>query len=279
MQSVDSLCDNISTFGWSPTGRIRASSIATPAPVYLADYTFAKRAPSPAHRLPRLQGNPLSPLRKRLARSLAVTGRRRRLHTEVQLLLELVEALDAFEEQVHMANLAHPLEADTVPPDRPNPVQALLSVSPTATAITTTTAGPADSTRLVDEVRLLVQELVELIPDAQRCLREGAYGPLALNKVTTDVLLQSLEAQAPSSHWLSASPVLSPTPPRKFDWWPARLARDCRALLEEAGLPSTASGANAAAWLQLAAAAEPADPLPGHSTVLEPSLPEPTKSA
>ncbi|GAA5981330.1 hypothetical protein JCM10908_004071 [Rhodotorula pacifica] len=255
--SVESFYDNTSTFGWSPSGRIRASSLATPAPVYLADYSMAKRAPSPAHRLPRLQSNPLAPLRKRLARSLAATGRGRRLHTEVQLLLELVEALDAC-----VASLAHTLVSDTVPPDRPRASTSTLPVSPSHTSPSkrSETAGHAGTSRLVavDEVRLLVQELVELIPDAQRCLRDGAYGPLVQSGVSTDALLQSLEALESNSSANSAnsphpsSPV-SPTAPAPINCWPARLARDCRALLEEAGLPSTASGANAAAWLQLAA--------------------------
>ncbi|GAA5867957.1 hypothetical protein JCM3774_004737 [Rhodotorula dairenensis] len=270
--SAESFYDTPSTFGWSPSGRIRASSIATPAPVYFADYSLAKRAPSPAHRLPRLQGNPLAPLRKRLARSLAATGRGRRLHTEVQLLLELVEALDAC-----VASLAHPLEADAVPPDRARTSHPLLSASP-AVALTTTTAGPTDLTRLVavDEVRLLVQELIELIPDAQRCLQEGAYGPLAQSDVTTDALLQSLEARVdphgPSSDTLSVPPISPTTSPPRLDWWPARLARDCRALLEEAGLPSTASGANAAAWLQLAAAEPPDTLAAGQAAVLKSNL-------
>ena len=260
-QSTESFYDNLSALGWSPGGRIRAASIATPAPVYLADYPFPKRSPSPAHRLPRLQGNPLAPLRKRLARSLAATGRGRRLHTEVQLLLELVEALDAC-----VASLAHPLEAEAVPPDRQlRASTSMLSVAPTQLASPSKRGdapGHSPATpRLVavDEVRLLVQELVELIPDAQRCLREGAYGPLTQSDVTTDVLLQSLEDPDPTTDGASSSPVTQTSPLWKLDSWPARLARDCRALLEEAGLPSTASGANAAAWLQFADAGPPAE--------------------
>lgn len=260
-QSTGSFYDNLSALGWSPGSRIRAASIATPAPVYLADYPFPKRSLSPAHRLPRLQGNPLAPLRKRLARALAATGRGRRLHTEVQLLLELVEALDAC-----VASLAHPLEAEAVPPDRQ--LRASTSMLPVAPAQLASPSrwgdapGHSSATpRLVavDEVRLLVQELVELIPDAQRCLREGAYGPLTQSDVTTDVLLQSLEDPDPTTDGASSSPVTPTSPLRKLDSWPARLARDCRALLEEAGLPSTASGANAAAWLQFAAAGPPAE--------------------
>lgn len=256
-QSTESFYDNLSALGWSPGGRIRAASIATPAPVYLADYPFPKRSPSPAHRLPRLQGNPLAPLRKRLARSLAATGRGRRLHTEVQLLLELVEALDAC-----VASLAHPLEADAVPPDRLRASTSMLSVAPAQLASPSKRGdapGHSATPRLVavDEVRLLVQELVELIPDAQRCLREGAYGPLTQCDVTTEVLLQSLDPDPTDG--ASSSPVTPTSSLPKLDSWPARLARDCRALLEEAGLPSTASGANAAAWLQFAA--DPGQPV------------------
>lgn len=267
-RSAESFYDNLSVLGWSPTGRLRASSsIATPAPVYLADYSFAKQSPSPARRLPRLQGNPLARLRKRLARSLAVTGRGRRLHTEVQLLLELVEALDAC-----VASLAHPLEAEAVPPDRQlRASTSMLPIAPAQLASPPKRADPGGAaghgsatSRLVavDEVRLLVQELVELIPDAQRCLREGAYGPLTHSDVTTEILLESLDPD-PTESASSSSPVGPTSPLPKLDSWPARLARDCRALLEEAGLPSTASGANAAAWLQLAGEPPADDSQPG----------------
>ena len=254
-RSAESFYDNLSVLGWSPTGRLRASSsIATPAPVYLADYSFAKQSPSPARRLPRLQGNPLARLRKRLARSLAVTGRGRRLHTEVQLLLELVEALDAC-----VASLAHPLEAEAVPPDRQlRASTSMLPIAPAQLASPPKRADPGGAaghgsatSRLVavDEVRLLVQELVELIPDAQRCLREGAYGPLTHSDVTTEILLESLDPD-PTESASSSSPVGPTSPLPKLDSWPARR-------------PSTASGANAAAWLQLAGEPPADDSQPG----------------
>lgn len=183
------------------------------------------------------------------------------MHNEVQLLLELVEALDAC-----VASLAHPLEAEAVPPDRLRASTSSLSAAPAPSPAKRADPGGAPghsfaTPRLVavDEVRLLVQELVELIPDAQRCLREGAYGPLTQTDVTTDVLLRSLDADPSDS---SSSPIGPTSPLPRLDSWPARLARDCRALLEEAGLPSTASGANAAAWLQSAADPPAEDGLP-----------------
>lgn len=184
------------------------------------------------------------------------------MHTEVQLLLELVEALDAC-----VVSLAHPLETEAVPPDRLRaPAQLALPAKRADPGGAPGQSSAAPRLVAVDEVRLLVQELVEMIPDAQRCLREGAYGPLTQSDVTTDVLLQSLDADPTDGANSSSSPLGPTTPLPKLDSWPARLARDCRALLEEAGLPSTASGANAAAWLQSAADPPPED---GHPVGLE----------
>ncbi|GAA5828093.1 hypothetical protein JCM11251_002585 [Rhodosporidiobolus azoricus] len=260
--------------------------VARPPAAYqssLSAYSF----PGPSTRTPPIPVNPLAPLRKRLARSLAMTNSHgRRLHTEVQLLLELIDALEhcitsfAPHRQLGDSNASSsaarpstasssrsalvedPLSALTAstrlsstsisstPNGTSTPTastsSSALSTSTSAASIPTT-SGPAPVPRsgqskssLVDEVRLLVRELVELVPDACRCLAEGQYGPLARSAgsgSSTKALLASLEDER-GGRETSA-------------WWPRRLARDCRALLEEAGLQvgTGATAASSVSWL------------------------------
>ncbi|GAA5856353.1 hypothetical protein JCM8547_000883 [Rhodosporidiobolus lusitaniae] len=234
--------------------------VARPAATYssFSKYSF----PGPSTRTPPIPSNPLAPLRKRLARSLASTNTTRRLHTEVQLLLELIDALEhcitSFSPP--SANGKHRASGDsnassTSVPLTPSsaggrstsahsidPSDAPLSASTSSSTSTnapstSTSAAPSRSQQpkstLVDEVRLLIRELGELVPDAQRCLSSGQYGPLAYPGTSTKVLLQSLEEDPGDAEG-------------RVEWWPRRLAKDCRALLEEAGLPT---GTASTVWL------------------------------
>ncbi|GAA5947069.1 hypothetical protein JCM3765_002138 [Sporobolomyces pararoseus] len=253
--------------------------IARPVPAYLSQlstYSFPSTSNSPSKVPPprpvssgpitRAGGlgssNPLAPLRKRLARSLAGSGGH--LHTEVQLLLELVDALD------HCITLFSPSSTTPIPDQAFSPTSRTppsSSTIPTPLEESPPSIGPTRSTQskaaLLDEVRLLVRELVELVPDAQRCLTTGQYGPLAFPNTTTSRLMQSLEKKATESTedppLTPSSPTSSPTSPVAHsprptswnsgisnDWWPSRLARDCRNLLVEAGLPS---GRASTVWL------------------------------
>ncbi|GAA5896928.1 uncharacterized protein JCM6883_007058 [Sporobolomyces salmoneus] len=247
--------------------------LARPVPAYLSQlssYSFPSTSQSPSKAPPtRLTSsgaisrsgtvgtvNPLAPLRKRLARSLAGSGAH--LHTEVQLLLELVDALDHC---ITLFSSPSPSEQAFSPVSRSTPPTT--TSLPTEDSNGTPSISPARSTQsktaLLDELRLLVRELVELVPDAQRCLTNGQYGPLAFPNTTTSRLMDSLEkksteslsdrtplthssAQRRRSSRLSAwdsSPLMD-------DWWPSRLARDCRNLLVEAGLPT---GKGSTVWL------------------------------
>lgn len=263
-QSADSLYDTPSAFGRSSAVPVSTTPLATPSPAYFADFSFTKRSTSPAHSLPRLQSNPLGPLRKRLVRSLAASGGSRRLHTEVQLLLELVEALDAC-----VLAYSDGLPTSSPPRDLARlPVRPSLPLLPEGFSENPTTSSVANNAgthrrMAVEEVRLLVRELFDLVPDTQRYLRAGQYGPLSDIQVTTEALLASLDI-ADSVEVDPADPADPRTSTGSLavtsgaNWWPARLARDCRSLLEEAGLPSMADGANAAAWLSAATERLPA---------------------
>ncbi|GAA5896661.1 hypothetical protein JCM5296_004201 [Sporobolomyces johnsonii] len=217
--------------------------ITRPAPAYfsaLSSYSFPAspdrlQVPPP---LP-VPANPLAPLRKRLIRALDGSGRR--LHTEVQLLLELIDALEhciasfsPSSERSSADSAASTSSSSAAPHTSTSSDGHLHSLAPT------TACAHQRKAILVDEVRLLARELVELVPDAQRCLTNGHYGPLASPSSSTKVLLQSLSDER------------STTP----GWWPRRLARDCRALLEEAGLPT---GTNLTAWLLAASMSDEAD--------------------
>lgn len=295
-----------------------SSKVPPPRPSTTSDATKSANAAVIVTRAGALRGsaNPLAPLRKRLARSLAGAGGH--LHTEVQLLLELVDALDhcitLFSSPSASKSTALPSstspkstgaredDGKTTASEREGSSEQnnnLQSMSAGGGGV----GGPARSkTALLDEVRLLVRELVELVPDAQRCLANGQYGPLAFPNTTTARLVQSLERLQPQPAEpvemsggklgpLTTSPSASPSsprtpsnppprppslassssPPSPFsagryarpsvrvstsswesrgvggeDWWPTRLARDCRNLLVEAGLPT---GRGSAVWL------------------------------
>ncbi|GAA5922504.1 uncharacterized protein JCM15063_003325 [Sporobolomyces koalae] len=253
--------------------------IARPTPAYLlqlSSYTFPTAAPTMMQKVAPPRGtsltvpvsragalgttNPLAPLRKRLARSLAGSGGH--LHTEVQLLLELIDALEhcitLFSKS---ATASSTVPRSTTLPSSSLDVEPLESPSVAlSTASNVTTRTSQSKTALLDEVRLLVTELVELVPDAQRCLTAGQYGPLAFpGTTTTSRLLESLEKKATDQAAIvasaggatSASGRTSRSSPRTtgvaYDWWPSRLARDCRNLLVEAGLPT--NGRDSTVWL------------------------------
>lgn len=238
--------------------------VARPAAAYqssLTSYSFPAPSRTPTHRSPPVPVNPLAPLRKRLARSLASTSGSRRLHTEVQLLLELIDALEALlasfsaspnssggdrssGDSNASSSGASPANGNTAGLSASTASVAddpLSSSTHSASARSTgsaTSAPPPSRTTLVDEVRLLIRELVELVPDAQKCLVGGRYGPLSQPGISTRALLSTLE------HSTRGSPDAASSP----EWWPRKLARDCRTLLEEAGLP-TATAAGSPAWL------------------------------
>ncbi|GAA6035901.1 hypothetical protein JCM8097_005153 [Rhodosporidiobolus ruineniae] len=242
--------------------------VARPAAAYqssISNYSF----PGPSTRTPPIPVNPLAPLRKRLARSLATTNTTgRRLHTEVQLLLELIDALEHCITSFSPSSEPHartrasgdsnasstlPLSSSTssaAHPDDSSHASLAASTSSVSTANTTTTSASlpqapprasASKFSLADEVRLLVRELVELVPDAQRCLSSGAYGPLAQPGTSTKALLASLEYGGSGDE--KGKEKEKEGDPK---WWPRRLAADARALLEEAGLPI---GTASTAWL------------------------------
>ncbi|GAA6062400.1 hypothetical protein JCM10212_006186 [Sporobolomyces blumeae] len=254
------------------------SSYAFPAPAVngTSSLPSARTVTTPANARTAALGtsNPLAPLRKRLARSLAGSGSGGRLHTEVQLMLELIDALE------HCMTLF----SATPKPDAANDSSfpSLLASSPTCSSPHAASGSPQVDARdplsssvpqtptqqddlelktaVLDEVRLLVRELVELVPDAQRCLTNGQYGPLASANTTTKRLLESLDpdlANPKSTSSATRRPSQGATTSRErprrtafgTDSWPSRLARDCRTLLDEAGLPT---GKGSAVW-QLAA--------------------------
>ncbi|SCV68680.1 BQ2448_801 [Microbotryum intermedium] len=189
--------------------------------------------------------NPLAPLRKRLARALAFP--RRGNGFEVQLVLELIDALEhCVEEGSRRRRLSLPtlnhagIETEIAPhklvradPDDFEHVEQEGGGADTPTAGTTTTA-PAPSTSLealFEEVQVLIKELVEIASDARKCLVAGRYGPLSLLPagVTT-----SSSASKPSK--LDPSALANALiDPGTLDWWPRRLSRDLRALLDDVG--------------------------------------------
>ncbi|GAA5950599.1 hypothetical protein JCM10213_006933 [Rhodosporidiobolus nylandii] len=216
--------------------------LARPPQAYqssLSTYSFpgpSTRAPHLHHSLP-VAINPLNPLRKRLARSLASSGTGgSTLNPEAQLLLELIDALEhcitSFSPSNGTSGDLHrssgePGASSTLPtsPSSSSSPGALPCPLNHATSTTPAPRSEASRSTLVDEVRLLIRELVELVPDAQACLIAGSYGPLSARGAgtSTKALLRSLEEASENER-------------RDERWWPPKLARDCRALLEETGL-------------------------------------------
>jgi len=272
MLEIDSQSADSRTDAWPPfvSNSYLHQPIARPTPAYLSqlsNYSFppapsktspprSSNPPPPAVRTGALgSSNPLAPLRKRLARSLAGSGEH--LHTEVQLVLELVDALD------HCITLfsttKEPFDPSSLSPtSRPSHPPLFSSLPVPFDESSAPSIGPTRNSKsaLLDEVRLLVRELVELVPDAQRCLTNGQYGPLAFPNTTTTRLMQSLENKEPVESPTPSPPILKTSRPTSWnsgthssDWWPSRLARDCRSLLVEAGLPT---GKGSTVW-QLAA--------------------------
>ncbi|BGO96521.1 hypothetical protein RTBOTA2_000422 [Rhodotorula toruloides] len=238
--------------------------VARPAAAYqssLSSYSFPAPSRTPTHRSPPVPVNPLAPLRKRLARSLASTSGTRRLHTEVQLLLELIDALEALLASFSssatssggdrssgdsnassggagLANGASAGLSASTSSVTDDPLSSSIHSASARSTGSSASAPPPSRATLTDEVRLLIRELVELVPHAQKCLAGGRYGPLSQPGISTRALLATLEHSSRSSPETVSSP----------EWWPRKLARDCRTLLEEAGLP-TATAAGSPAWV------------------------------
>lgn len=130
--------------------------------------------------------NPFAPLRKRLRRTLFASANKR-LAIELQLLVELVDALDML------------IAASMNPPE-------------------TLPSGRTKAEESMSEVETLLGELIEAAPDAKQCLMNGQYGPMAGG-------VHTLKRDSYDPSW--------------SEWWPRRLARDCRAVLDELGFPTT----------------------------------------
>ncbi|ORY73411.1 hypothetical protein BCR35DRAFT_148622 [Leucosporidium creatinivorum] len=201
--------------------------------------------------------NPLAPLRKRLARSL---NSGRRAGVELQLLLELIDALEHYirSADAHPPPLSQPPATPSttsgstsnssvslaLEPSTPSPP----SISTPLPSTSTSTSQPPRQTDvdLLSEIRSLVKELVECVPDAQLCLTTGLYGPLAFPSPSYGATTSHYGAPARSGSFSSSWPTmpLSTTASMvlmdlrdsgAIEWWPRRLVRDCRGLLEEWG--------------------------------------------
>lgn len=216
---------------------------------------------------PSVAGNPLMPLRKRLARVLRAG---KRGSVEVQLLLELIDALEHYiraTEQLLVtptrSSTPHSVSAPATPP------------TPPATFASETAPASQACIDLLSEVRSLVKELVEFVPDAQVCLTSGQYGPLAFPCASLHYQHPQQAVHHPQGAngksavaFSSALPSLPPSTTHamvlhdmkgargedssdvreaRTQWWPRRLSRDCRALLEDVGFSVSVLTAAAAA--------------------------------
>lgn len=231
--------------------------------------------------------NPLAPLRKRFARAISAG---RQVSVELQLVVELVDALEhcivAFSGQgddplgVGRNRSSTPSQSN----GRPGSAASTASMSYVVGLSASTAVARAADLELMNEVRSLVKELVEICPDAQTCLTDGGYGPLAHcpsssaaasttkppsigggRRPKASTSANASPARAASSNTASHSTKLDMKDPGTADWWPRRLARDCRALLDEVGV--TLGGGTAPTLLLGSQAGVPAPPLP-----LDPSL-------
>ncbi|KAK4057601.1 hypothetical protein OIO90_001246 [Microbotryomycetes sp. JL221] len=176
--------------------------------------------------------NPLYPLRKRLVRYFA-TGKR--LGVEFQMLLELLDALEMY---IKLA-IAHQGASPTANASSSSPS---LSSSPTDPSPTVSIQNLVEQ---LSEIRSLVRELVECVPDVQACLTAGMYGPLAFPTVSTSPI-NFVKQPPPSSQSTLHLPMISSTTTASMvavdlrdsqsnDWWPKRMAHDCRGLLDDVG--------------------------------------------
>ena len=217
--------------------------------------------------LPAPNYNPLAPLRKRFARAI---GAGRKVTVELQLVVELVDALEhcitAFsgkgDDPLGLAS--HPSPGPLAQPSsspgvdgRPGSAGSSVSMSYLVGLSAKTAMARAADIELMNEVRSLVKELVEICPDAQTCLTNGEYGPLAYGPPTLALAATDKPPSigggarlrsAPSPHSTrqvnianhaaaaSDNTKLDMKDPGTPDWWPRRLARDCRALLDEVGV-------------------------------------------
>ncbi|SGY32469.1 BQ5605_C002g01368 [Microbotryum silenes-dioicae] len=183
--------------------------------------------------------NPLAPLRKRLARALAFP--RRGNGFEVQLVLELIDALEHCVEEgsrrwrlsfptlnlVGIETEIAPHETISVDSDDLEQVDNDSTDTPTK-GMTPTPPAPSTSLEaLFEEVQVLIKELVEIAPDARKCLVAGRYGPLSLPAGASTA--SKLSTFDPST---LANALIDPG---TLDWWPRRLSRDLRALLDDVG--------------------------------------------
>lgn len=75
------------------------------------------------------------------------------------------------------------------------------------------------------EILSLLKELIEVAPLVQKCIMDGAYGPLASPYSTSTFLPPTIQIPSNENYSLSS-------------WWPKRFAKDLRKVLEEVGFPT-----------------------------------------
>ena len=156
--------------------------------------------------------NPWFPFRRRLARSKRLAG------IEIQLLVELVDALNTYVQEIPSPVLGAAMSVDPSSP----PTLAAGPASPASSASSPRSPVAAVDTHLISEVVSLISELVEIMPEAQRSLTEGLYGPFAFpNSIPSVAQLATREEMFDTGD---------------DDWWPRRMAHDVRQLLDEIGV-------------------------------------------
>lgn len=175
--------------------------------------------PRPAHIPLTSPPNPFAPLRKRLMRTIN-TGKRV-VVVEVQLILELVDALENYIKSIESSCTTTASSNSTS-----GSIKSFTEAGSGASS-TPVNSMPESSSNLLSEVLSLVKELCEIAPEVQRCLSQGQYGPLAHQPPRAPPMPESLSMALRSSNW-----------------WPRRLSRDCRGLLEEVGLSPPGGGSN-----------------------------------
>lgn len=218
--------------------------------------------------LPTPNYNPLAPLRKRFARAI---GAGRKVTVELQLVVELVDALEhcivAFsgkgDDPLGIAASSSRSGLSSLPSTspgsdgRPGSAGSSASMSYLVGLSAQTAMARAADLELMNEVRSLVKELVEICPDAQTCLTNGEYGPLAYGPPALPLLPADKPPSIGGGARLRSAPTslaarqanlanhaaaasdntrLDMKDPGTPEWWPRRLARDCRLLLDEVGV-------------------------------------------